>query len=187
MCKACRVIKAARLLSADIDTPSARVDRGAPWSSAFRSAGAFFPLFQALAFSVSLTASLTLSRSFRSFSTALPRDCNLSRKHRGVRCRHAPVFYQDRFFSILRVSTHSAFMERRAHPRKKVLMSGAIELASSHINCLISDMSVSGAVIEVTDPNDIPERFNLVFKANEAHIPCHVVWRQEDRIGVAFD
>jgi hypothetical protein len=78
-------------------------------------------------------------------------------------------------------------MERRAHLRKKVLMSGAIEFASSHINCLISDMSVSGAAIEVTNPNDIPEHFNLVFKANEAHIPCHVVWRQEERIGVAFD
>ena len=34
---------------------------------------------------------------------------------------------------------------------------------------------------------DIPERFNLVFKADDAHIPCHVIWRQEERIGVAFD
>jgi hypothetical protein len=78
-------------------------------------------------------------------------------------------------------------MERRAHPRKKVLMSGAIEFADGHINCLISDMSISGAAIEVTNANDIPERFKLVFKADEAHIPCHVVWREEDKIGVAFD
>jgi hypothetical protein len=34
---------------------------------------------------------------------------------------------------------------------------------------------------------DIPDRFSLVFKADDAHIPCHVVWRQEERIGVAFD
>jgi hypothetical protein len=66
-------------------------------------------------------------------------------------------------------------------------MSGAIEFAGGYTNCLISDMSFSGAAVEVSNPNDIPERFNLVFKANDAHIPCHVVWRQNDRIGVAFD
>jgi PilZ domain len=91
------------------------------------------------------------------------------------------------FFSILRISTHPAFMERRANPRKKILMSGGIEFAGGHINCLISEISISGAAIEITNPEDIPDRFNLVFKADEAHIPCRVVWRQEERIGVAFD
>ena len=78
-------------------------------------------------------------------------------------------------------------MEKRAAPRKPVLMSGAIELASSVINCLISDISISGAALEVNSPDAVPERFNLVFKADDTHIPCHVIWRQEDRIGVAFD
>ena len=66
-------------------------------------------------------------------------------------------------------------------------MSGGIEFAGGHINCLISEISISGAAIEITNPEDIPDRFNLVFKADEAHIPCRVVWRQEERIGVAFD
>jgi PilZ domain len=48
-------------------------------------------------------------------------------------------------------------------------------------------MSVSGAAIEISNSRDIPDHFNLVFKADDAHIPCHVVWREEDRIGVAFD
>jgi hypothetical protein len=78
-------------------------------------------------------------------------------------------------------------MEKRAAPRKSVLMSGAIEFAGSMISCLISNISISGAALEVSSPHDIPERFNLVFKADDAHIPCHVVWRQEERIGVAFD
>jgi hypothetical protein len=82
---------------------------------------------------------------------------------------------------------HFVFVERRAHLRKKILMSGAIEFAGGHINCLISDMSVSGAAIEISKSQDIPERFNLVFKVDDAHIPCHVVWREEERIGVAFD
>jgi len=34
-------------------------------------------------------------------------------------------------------------MERRAIPRKPVLMSGAIEFAGSTFNCLIRDISIS--------------------------------------------
>jgi hypothetical protein len=78
-------------------------------------------------------------------------------------------------------------MERRAIPRKPVLMSGAIQFAGCTINCLVRDMTISGAALDVPDPRDIPERFNLVFKADGTQIPCHVVWRQEERIGVAFD
>ena len=79
------------------------------------------------------------------------------------------------------------FMERRAIPRNPVLMSGAIEFAGGAINCLIRNISISGAALDVTNPHDIPERFNLVFKADGTQIPCHVIWRQEERIGVAFD
>jgi hypothetical protein len=78
-------------------------------------------------------------------------------------------------------------MERRATPRNTVLMSGAIEFAGSTINCLIRNISISGAALDVTNPHDIPERFNLVFKTDDAHIPCHVIWRKEELIGVAFD
>ena len=78
-------------------------------------------------------------------------------------------------------------MERRAAPRKPGLMSGAIKFASSTVNCLISNMSIAGAELEVSNPLEIPERFNLFFKADSTLIPCHVVWRQEERMGVAFD
>lgn len=78
-------------------------------------------------------------------------------------------------------------MERRAIPRKPVLMSGAIQFAGCTINCLVRDMTISGAALDVADPHDIPERFNLVFKADGTRISCHVVWRQEERIGVTFD
>jgi hypothetical protein len=78
-------------------------------------------------------------------------------------------------------------MEGRANSRKPVLMSGAIQVAGSAINCLVRDMTISGATLDVTNPNDIPERFNLLFKADSTLIPCHVIWRQEGRIGVAFD
>jgi PilZ domain len=77
-------------------------------------------------------------------------------------------------------------MEKRA-TRKPVLMSGAIEFASGTLNCLIRNISISGASLDVANPLEIPERFNLVFKADGTHIPCHVIWRRADQIGVAFD
>jgi hypothetical protein len=78
-------------------------------------------------------------------------------------------------------------MERRVAPRKITLMSGAIEVADSTIGCLISNMSISGAALEIANSEAIPERFNLFFKADETRIPCRVVWREAERIGVAFE
>jgi len=66
-------------------------------------------------------------------------------------------------------------------------MSGALECAGITINCLISNISISGAAIEIPSRHHIPERFSFVFKADDAHIPCHVSLRKEERIGVAFD
>jgi hypothetical protein len=48
-------------------------------------------------------------------------------------------------------------------------------------------MSISGAAIEVTNSQDIPERFNIVFKGDDIPLPCYVVWRNGDRIGVTFE
>ena len=79
------------------------------------------------------------------------------------------------------------FMERRAAPRRPVLMSGVIKFADRTANCLICDLSISGAAIEVTGAQAIPERFNLVFKGDDTPLPRYVVWRQANRIGVAFE
>jgi len=48
-------------------------------------------------------------------------------------------------------------------------------------------MSVSGASMEITNSEGITERFNLYFKTDGTRIPCRVVWRRDERIGVAFD
>jgi hypothetical protein len=41
--------------------------------------------------------------------------------------------------------------------------------------------------LDVSSPIGIPEHFTLVLAADGHHKPCHVVWRKEKRIGVAFD
>ena len=66
-------------------------------------------------------------------------------------------------------------------------MSGSIKFAGSEINCLVRDITISGAALDVANPHDIPDIFNLVFRADGTQIPCRVIWREEERIGVAFD
>jgi hypothetical protein len=91
------------------------------------------------------------------------------------------------FHKFLSTSTYCSFMERRTTARKPVLMSAAIALAGTNVDCLVRNISISGAAIDVGSRQDIPERFDLVFKVDGAQIPCHVVWREDEQIGVAFD
>lgn len=78
-------------------------------------------------------------------------------------------------------------MERRANPRRPVLMSGAIAFADTKIDCLVRNISISGAALEVSNYREIPKRFDLFFKVDGTKIPCHVVWRDAGQICVAFD
>jgi len=48
-------------------------------------------------------------------------------------------------------------------------------------------MSNAGAALDVASPVGIPAEFTLVLPADGSHMPCHVVWRTETRIGVTFD
>jgi hypothetical protein len=52
---------------------------------------------------------------------------------------------------------------------------------------MVRNMSKTGAALDVTSPAEVPEHFTLVFDSEGLHMPCHVVWRNQKRIGVAFD
>lgn len=54
-------------------------------------------------------------------------------------------------------------------------------------DCTVRNVSQTGAALEVVSPLYIPDRVTLVVKADQLKRPCHVVWRKEKRIGVAFD
>jgi len=51
----------------------------------------------------------------------------------------------------------------------------------------VRDISLTGAALEVPNQLGIPAQFTLVIPEDELHLPCHVVWRREFRIGVTFD
>ena len=76
---------------------------------------------------------------------------------------------------------------RRIAPRHRVLKAGSIEFGGGAIACTIRNLSETGAALEVMTPLFIPDRFTLAVPTEQLKRPCHVVWRREKRIGVAFD
>jgi hypothetical protein len=43
------------------------------------------------------------------------------------------------------------------------------------------------AALDVVTPLFIPDRFTLINPTDQLKRPCHVAWRRERRIGIAFD
>ena len=77
--------------------------------------------------------------------------------------------------------------EHRIAPRRRILKAGSIEFAGSGIACTVRNLSETGAALEVVTPLFIPDRFTLVVEGEQLKRPCHIVWRKEKRIGIAFD
>jgi hypothetical protein len=78
-------------------------------------------------------------------------------------------------------------VETRIAPRHRVLKAAKIEWGGATIDCTVRDLSITGAALEVPNQIGIPAKFTLVVPGDGLHLPCHVVWRKEFRIGVAFD
>jgi hypothetical protein len=77
--------------------------------------------------------------------------------------------------------------EKRIARRHRVLKAGMIEFGGGAIDCTVRNLSNTGAALDVTSPIGIPAQFTLVVSTDGLHVPCHVVWRKEKRIGVGFD
>jgi hypothetical protein len=71
-------------------------------------------------------------------------------------------------------------------PRRRVLKTGSITFDGSAIDCILRNLSETGAALEVSSPVGIPDQFVLVVAADNVRHRCSVVWRKERRIGVAF-
>jgi hypothetical protein len=75
---------------------------------------------------------------------------------------------------------------KRAALRQRVLKSASIEFHGGVIDCVVRNVSETGAALEVASPLGIPETFNLVIPGDHSSRPCKVAWRKDKRIGVAF-
>jgi hypothetical protein len=76
-------------------------------------------------------------------------------------------------------------MNHRKNERHQLLTAGTISFQGSKIDCAVHDLSLGGAKLEVDSHTGIPDTFDLLM-AHTGKQRCHVVWRKEGRIGVAF-
>ncbi len=78
-------------------------------------------------------------------------------------------------------------MDNRNSSRHRVRKAGTISYQGSGIECTVHDISLGGANLEVESAIAIPDSFDLLIDAENGKQHCHVVWRKERRIGVAFE
>ena len=76
--------------------------------------------------------------------------------------------------------------DQRASPRQRVLKSGTIAFGGAGIDCLVRNISATGAALEVESQIGIPKEFKLVISAEHFNGFCRVLWRKAKRIGVVF-
>ena len=63
---------------------------------------------------------------------------------------------------------------------------GLIGFDGSGIECLVCNVSESGAAIEIRGAACLPESFNLTVDSEAINKDCRVVWRKYQRLGVTF-
>jgi hypothetical protein len=76
---------------------------------------------------------------------------------------------------------------KRDSPRLRTIKGGSILFGfAPAIDCIIRNMSKTGAMLAVESPVGIPDDFILLIKPELTKRACHVMWRAPDRIGVKF-
>ena len=76
--------------------------------------------------------------------------------------------------------------EHRIALRRRILKAGRILFNGGGIDCTVRNISETGAALDVESPVGVPQDVTLVVEADKFKRECHVVWRQEKRIGVTF-
>jgi PilZ domain len=78
-------------------------------------------------------------------------------------------------------------MERRAAQRRRVLKAGSIEFDGRTVECVLRNISTTGAALQVDRWLRIPHEFKLNVPHDNIHRNCRAVWRKEALIGLAFE
>ena len=78
-------------------------------------------------------------------------------------------------------------MDQRSAARHRILRTATIEFGGNTIPCMVRNMSDAGAMLDVATTAEIPELFTLFVRADGHRTLCRLVWRNEKRIGVAFE
>lgn len=76
--------------------------------------------------------------------------------------------------------------ERRKQPRTEINEPAYVSSDGSVMGCVVRNISVEGAAIDVENPAFVPQRFRLVMANDSSVRECRVAWIQNNRIGLTF-
>ena len=78
--------------------------------------------------------------------------------------------------------------ENRKEVRQRTFLKGRIlfNKGASSMDCLVRDMSSSGARLALSETATLPESFELFIPQRERTYRAQLCWRRPDGIGVAF-
>ena len=84
------------------------------------------------------------------------------------------------------IEAASPMEEKRKHPRTEINEPAYVSSGGSVMSCMVRDISIEGAAIEIENPAFVPARFQLVMAASSAVRDCRIAWIQKNRIGLSF-
>jgi hypothetical protein len=76
--------------------------------------------------------------------------------------------------------------EKRKHPRTEINEPAYVSSGGSVMSCVVRNISVEGAAIDVENPAFVPSHFRLVMAKDSSVRECSIAWIQKNRIGVSF-
>ncbi|MGU3540937.1 PilZ domain-containing protein [Methylobacterium sp. A54F] len=78
--------------------------------------------------------------------------------------------------------------EHRNEVRQRVFLKGRILFnnGNSSLDCLVRDLSATGARIEASETTTLPEQFDLYIPQKDRTFRSKLRWRREDGIGITF-
>lgn len=77
--------------------------------------------------------------------------------------------------------------DRRASARDKVLYGAVAEINdSSTMDCVVRNFSETGACVELDSATSIPREINLTIARKGRSYLAQMIWRQANRVGLAF-
>jgi hypothetical protein len=84
------------------------------------------------------------------------------------------------------INYQSSMEEKRKHQRIDVDLQAYVSAGGSVMSCVVRNISVEGAAIEVENAAFVPPRFRLVMAGDSSVRECKVAWIQQNRIGLSF-
>jgi hypothetical protein len=84
------------------------------------------------------------------------------------------------------IEAASLMEEKRKHPRTEVNEPAYVSSGGSVMSCMVRNISLEGAAIEIENPAFVPARFQLVMADSSTVRECRIAWIQKKRIGLSF-